>query len=219
MARRLSRLASSRRSGQVGKHRQVGAERVPAGGDPFRQHDRGVETLHVAFDHRPEDARGQQLGVAARVATGGLRGRDAVPVHQVGAQHQVVQLLPRAAGGDRLERPGQDLGLVELGRGGEVGEHLHVAHVVERVAQQAVAVAPPDLGDLRARHELPVRPGQPQLLDRLLQAVGGEMAADVVALNLLVGIDDVAAVDVRGRVRHRQRPGLETGVACSDAHR
>ena len=45
------------------------------------------------------------------------------------------------------------------------------------------------------------------------------MAADVVALDLLIGVDDMAAVDVGRGVRHRQRPGFEPRDASADPDR
>ena len=83
--------------------------------------------------------------MAAGVAPRCLRGRNAVPGHEVGAQHQIIQLLAGTAGGDGLKRARQKLGLIELGRRGQTGEHRDVANVIERVAQQAVAVVLPDV--------------------------------------------------------------------------
>src|SRR5215213_1495561 len=78
---------------------------------------------------------------------------------------------------------------------------------------------PPDLGNSRPWYELPIWPGQTELLDCLLQPVGREVTADVVALDLLIGIDDMATVDIGRGVRHRQRPGLESRNSSTDPHR
>src|SRR5829696_1657714 len=45
------------------------------------------------------------------------------------------------------------------------------------------------------------------------------MTADVVALDLLIGVDDMATVDIGRGVRHRQRAGFEPRDASADPHR
>ena len=86
--------------------------------------------------------------------------------------------------------------MVELRRHGESRERVDVPNVVERVAEEAVAIRPPHLADLLARDEFAIWASQAERLDRLLEPVTRQPSADIVALNLLVGVDDMATVDV-----------------------
>ncbi len=92
------------------------------------------------------------------------------------------------------------MGLIELSWHRQSAEDVDIANVVEGIAQKAVAVGLPDVADLVARDEFAIGAGQTKRFDGILQAVTSQMPAGVVALDLLIGIDDVAAVDIGGGV-------------------
>jgi hypothetical protein len=206
-------------AGQVLEHRQVGAKGVAGGGDALGEHDRGIEALDVALDDRRKGADGEQLGVTAGIVAGGLRGRQAVVVHDVGTEHQVVDLFTGPAVGHRLEGARHELGLIELGRCRQAGQGVDVAHVVEGIPEEPVAIGLPDLANESARNELTTGARQPQFLDGTFQTVGAQAPGRVVTLDLLVGVDDVATMDVGRAEGDGQRAGFEANGVLPDAKR
>ncbi len=185
---------------EVGQEKRKGIQDVAIRGDRLPDHDRWVQALYVAFHDRTEYAGLDEFHVSARVGSSRLGMRNTVTRREVAAKHQLIDLPSCASEGGALEGQREHLGLIELVRHDHAGQDIDITDVVQCIVGKLFAVIVAcfeHLCDLGAVDEDTVFALQTHLVDDILEAIPGQVALDVEALDLGICVQQMSPMDIR----------------------
>ena len=99
------------------------------------EHDGGIQTFDIGFDHALKNAVGHKFGVTTTEVFGFAWSWNGQAPSQIVPHHEGIDFFTSATKGSRLETVGQDLCLIKLGGHDELAQVAHITHVIEGVGQ------------------------------------------------------------------------------------